>query len=329
MYKYKVSVIVPVYNTSTFLPQCLESLISQSLEKIEIICVDNGSTDNSLAILNDYGARFSNIVVIEHPFGLQGGARNAGISVANGEFIGFVDSDDSVHSDMFSILFNLAKSGSAEISLCNIEVNYINTGTKKNLINPSILSCNEAFHISGRPLLLRNLTICNKLFSAEFLKGIDLKFPIGLLHEDQYFVASALLNAQKIISYSGSLYYYKKDREGSVSSQLGKNALDIFPVMELFNDNYQGREPTSALINELKISRYLQLFNSTSGKIRFIFFRRLKSKLNYISIQATPVLLTKSEYMEYRFIKNNNYVFIELFYFLRSIYGRLRFIVNR
>ncbi len=319
-----VSIIIPVFNTDLYLTQCIDSVTSQDLANIEIICVDNGSTDNSISLLNKFAATHQNIKILHHPEGRQGDARNAGLQIACGEYIGFVDSDDFIHPEMFSKLLTLAKSHSGEIAICNIEIFYQQSGTKKQLLTTQLLESEQAFHVSERPWILRNLTICNKLFSASLLKRLNLSFPSGILHEDQFFVATALLNAEKIISTPESLYYYRKEREGSVSSNLGKQALDIFSVMALLDAKTQSAPEMQPLVNELKISRFLQLYVATRGQIRRAYFRKLKNQINYITIPTRFALLTPSEYREFTILRKNGFLLSECFYGLRNIYGMLR-----
>ena len=116
----KVSIIVPVYNVEKYLKRCLESLVNQTLKDIEIICVNDGSTDGSLAILNEYVRNDDRIVVINQENSGQSVARNRGIDVAKGEYIGFVDSDDWVCEDYFERLHNSAIQNNAEIAVGGI-----------------------------------------------------------------------------------------------------------------------------------------------------------------------------------------------------------------
>ena len=105
----KVSVITPIYNVSKFLPQCLDSLIAQTLEDIEFICINDGSSDDSLEILNAYAARDSRIKVIDKSNGGYGHTMNTGIDAARGEYIGIVESDDWVNADAFEKLYTIAE----------------------------------------------------------------------------------------------------------------------------------------------------------------------------------------------------------------------------
>ena len=115
----KVSVVVPVYNTEAFLAQCLDSLVNQTLDEIEIVVVNDGSPDGSQAIIDDYAARYPDkIVALSKPNGGLGSARNAGIARATGRYIGFVDSDDFVEPDMYQHLYEEAERTSSDVAIC-------------------------------------------------------------------------------------------------------------------------------------------------------------------------------------------------------------------
>ena len=119
-----VSIVIPVFNVEKYIGKCLDSLISQTLHNIEIICVNDCSTDKSLDILRDYEAKDNRIVVIDLPRNIkQGGARNVGIKKARAPFLGFVDSDDWVSLDMYENLYTLAVTHDAEIFVYGLTVN--------------------------------------------------------------------------------------------------------------------------------------------------------------------------------------------------------------
>lgn len=113
----KVSVVVPFYNTEKYLEKCLDSLVNQTLKELEIILVNDGSTDSSLEIAKNYQQKDSRIKIVEQEHLKQGAARNSGMKVAAGEYIGFVDSDDWVDLDYFEKLYNTAKQYNADIAL--------------------------------------------------------------------------------------------------------------------------------------------------------------------------------------------------------------------
>ena len=120
-----VSIIVPCYNVEAFIDECLTSLTNQTLREIEIICIDDASIDNTLAKLNEWRERDPRIVVIHQDKNQrQGAARNKGIAVAKGEYIGFVDADDWIESDMYSVMMNKASKQDADVVCCDVIWNY-------------------------------------------------------------------------------------------------------------------------------------------------------------------------------------------------------------
>ncbi len=116
----KVSIVLPIYNVSEYLRKSLNSLVKQTLQEIEIICINDGSTDNSLEIVKEYAKRDNRIVVVDKKNEGQGIARNLGINMAKGEYIGFVDPDDWVKPDMYEKMYNQAKKFSSEIVICDL-----------------------------------------------------------------------------------------------------------------------------------------------------------------------------------------------------------------
>ena len=113
-----ISILVPVYNVSKYLRQCLDSLVNQTIKDIEIICVDDGSTDSSHEILEEYAAADSRIVIVTKANGGLPSARNAGLDVAKGKYVGFVDGDDYVDTDMYRKMYNAAVANDADIVVC-------------------------------------------------------------------------------------------------------------------------------------------------------------------------------------------------------------------
>ena len=115
----KVSVVVPCYNVEKYLPQCMDSIINQTLKDIEIICVNDGSTDSTLRILQKYAEKDKRIKIIDKANSGYGASMNKGFSEANGEYLGIVESDDWVEPDMFENLYNLAKSNDVDVVKSN------------------------------------------------------------------------------------------------------------------------------------------------------------------------------------------------------------------
>ncbi len=199
MENIKVSVCVPVYNQEKYLEECIKSLVEQTLKEIELIFVDDGSTDKSIDILKKYQQSYENIKVITQKNQGLGGARNTGIKNAVGEYIGFVDADDFIELDMYEKLYNKAKEESAEIVMCDYDF-YPNSNTKKKKwFTPYKGKIDGEF-------LNRNTQPWNKIVSNKLIK--DLNFEFYRKNGDGMFIY-LMLCANKITSINDKLYKYR------------------------------------------------------------------------------------------------------------------------
>lgn len=208
-----ISIIVPVYNVEEYLEKCVESIINQTYKNIEIILVDDGATDNSGKICDELGKRDNRIKVIHKVNGGLSDARNAGLKIAKGEYIGFVDSDDYIAEDMFETLYNLNKKYNSEISIVSFYEIYkgkvIGVRDSKNL--------EELTKIEAIRELLIDTNIqsyaWNKLFKKELFEGLE--FPTNKNFED---IATTLLlfeKANKVVLLEDPKYYYVR-RDNSI-----------------------------------------------------------------------------------------------------------------
>ena len=235
----KVSVIVPVYNSSKYLNTCLNSLLSQTLDNIEIIIINDNSLDNSLDILKSYKDLYPNLNIynLSHNIG-QGNVRNLGIKLSHGEYIGFVDSDDYIHPDMYKTMYESAlKYNYPDIittGLIFVEDNYyatndlsfMNRTTHGKIINPKE---NPAFILNESP------SVCNKLFRKDIIKNYE--FLPHCLWEDIAFSYTKLMGSSRILKLDANIdYFYRRNiNNGSVSStnyQYNPHIIDIFKVAD-------------------------------------------------------------------------------------------------
>lgn len=207
-----ISIIVPVYNSAKYLPKCLDSIISQTYQNLEIILVNDGSTDNSEKIINTYAKKDSRIKTITQKNQGQSSARNAGLKEAKGSYISFVDSDDQINPSFISKLFSLYNS-SVSITVCGHEFRYIKNNISK-FPYQSELKPREA-HESRKAYIIKLLTLdgrmysCNnKLFRAKVIKQHHLSFDEKLsFAEDTKFVLIYLRYAKGEIIYTPLPYY--------------------------------------------------------------------------------------------------------------------------
>ena len=227
--KPEISVIVPVYNVEPYLKRCLNSIIEQSLKKIEIILIDDGSTDRSGLICDEYAKIDSRITVIHQKNGGLSSARNIGIKLAKGDYIMFVDSDDYVMIDYCKLPFEIAKEKNADIVLFP----FFYVGKNKNKLDDEedgFKSKQEAFDII---LKKAGVNAWSKLYRRCLFD--DVKFPEGFYYEDNATTYKLILNADRIYYTNNRLYYYCF-REGSITSSK-KRIIDFIVMFSvMYND---------------------------------------------------------------------------------------------
>lgn len=205
----KVSVIIPVYNTEKYLRKCLDSVCNQTLSDIEIICVNDCSTDNSFEIIKEYALKDDRIKLIDFKENKGAAvARNSGINEAKGEYIGFVDSDDFIDLDFYEKLYNKAHETNADCA--KGELWEINDKSKEPFC-PYVYDLNK--------LIVKNqayfyFTYTSAIYNRIFLNKYNIKFPAGLCHlEDPCFTIKAALYYSKIVIVDNVKYYYVLEKE--------------------------------------------------------------------------------------------------------------------
>lgn len=237
-----VSIIVPVYNVEKYLERCLDSLISQTLKEIEVICINDGSTDSSGQILSRYAQKDNRIRVINQENAGLSAARNTGLNVAKGEFIGFVDSDDWIDKDFYEKLYNAAITNDCDIAVAGILKHYKQRTAFEFKISQEKIARNlaEKFKISDVP---DSAYVWNKIYKAERIKSLNLKFPVGKYYEDQYFTPQVFLNSGNLIVIPDVVYHYWRHSESIVkctkkNQRLKQDSKDAFEFMENFIKQY-------------------------------------------------------------------------------------------
>ena len=232
--KYKVSIIVPVYNVEKYLRECLDSLVNQTLKDIEIICINDASPDNSLKILKEYKKKHPKLIKIidlKKNVGL-GYARNHGLDKAQGEYISFVDSDDYVDITMCEKLYAFAKKNGADL----VQFDFVEFWGKdyKNKKNRYVGMNKNCFYKSKYEYAQTcSNTIWSKFFHRSIWRGI--RFP-DIINEDLAVKPFVIINAKKICYEKSFLYFYRK-RSGSIMtrSYMLTDHLQVFEFMVKFS----------------------------------------------------------------------------------------------
>ena len=231
MTKKLVSLIIPVYNVEQYLKQCLESVKNQIYPNIEVILVNDGSTDNSLSICRYYAQETGWILVNQENSGLSA-ARNAGINQSTGEYIAFLDSDDWIAPDFIQNMIESVEKYDADIVESGIRWVYSDNIRVECISSDTVFTRKEAlasYLLQTKPL---HSAVWCKLYNRKIFK--NLQFAVGRLHEDGFFTYRAMYNAESyvVLNYAG--YNYRQNRTGSImsASVKSKNIKDVTDMME-------------------------------------------------------------------------------------------------
>ena len=236
----KVSIIIPFNNVESYIGECLDSVLSQTLKEIEVILINDASTDNTRAIAQQYADNDSRIKIIDVPQRSgQGYARNRGFEIAQGEYIGFVDSDDFIEPDMFETLYNRAKQDDLDITMCQVR-EYDDMNKTYSTSDYYALDCLSNFGDSvfsaedtKDQLLNINVALWNKIYKSDYFFSINEKFPEGFIYEDLPFFFGTYTPAKRMGIVWKNLYSYRVNRKNSTMQQFNNKILDRPPMVSL------------------------------------------------------------------------------------------------
>jgi glycosyltransferase involved in cell wall biosynthesis len=254
----KISVIVPVYNVEKYLSECLDSILNQTFSDIEVICVNDGSKDNSRNILEEYKQKDSRIKIVDKENGGLSSARNAGMKVATGEFLSFIDSDDWVDKTMLEKLYNNITTLNTDIAICGV---YQYDETNQKLLDEDKYFTlgyfdksfdNRAFSYEDTTSFIMDVCVMawNKLYRRSLIDECNAWYPDGLIFEDGPFFFSLFFKTQRVSIVRDLLYYYRINRIGSIVQRGGKQFLDIIDVVELMYNSIKDSPCFDKIKNE-------------------------------------------------------------------------------
>lgn len=292
----KISVIIPVYNTEDYLVECLESVLRQTIKEIEIICVNDGSTDNTYHILRDYEARFDNVSVIDQLNAGQSVARNKAIAKAQGKYIYFMDSDDLITSGMLQELWDHCEekeldviyfSGTSFYETKDLEDKH--KGFKNSYYRegsyPDVLA-GPQMYLQMKNNADYSMSPCLQLIKKELLIENAIRFPEGIIHEDNYFSFMVIMKARRTFCVN-DIYFYRRVRAASVmtNKESWKNLRGYF-VCLMKELEFAGTLEIDDLQVIKKIEESLWLLNN---HIQRIYISLTKSEREYFIKMCTPV----------------------------------------
>lgn len=216
---YKLTCIVPVYNVENYIEKCLDSLVNQTLQDIEILIINDGSTDSSLEKIQNYTKKFPDkIKCITKENGGQGSARNYGLEIAQGEYIGFVDSDDWLELNTYEEMYNCAKQNNSDIVICNMVDNF----------EDGRVVVYDCVHYDEPAL--KTMSACNKIFKKELIG--DSKFPLKIWYEDFAFTTPLVLKANIITPLDRNFYQCHVRNVSTMNNNNSLKNLDIITAYE-------------------------------------------------------------------------------------------------
>lgn len=256
----KISVVVPVYNVEKYLKECIDSIINQTLEDIEIICVNDGSTDSSLDILNDYAKKDSRIIVINKSNSGYGHTMNMGLNAATGEYIGIIESDDFADKNMFEDLYKLAKEYDADI----VKGDWYNYWSKNKFARKNNrISSAKALKLTNskqdKSLLRINPSVWSAIYKKEFLNKYNIRFleTPGASYQDLAFSFKVFALAEKVILTDKAYLYYRQDNMNSSV----KSKTKVYCVCDEYEEIDRFLEEYPDLKFEFKVQEEINRYN--------------------------------------------------------------------
>ncbi|MBR5318650.1 MAG: glycosyltransferase [Peptococcaceae bacterium] len=288
MLQPKVSIVIPIYNVEKYLRQCLDSVVNQTLKEIEIICVNDGSKDSSLAIMQEYAAKDSRVKIIDKENSGYGHSMNCGFAMATGEYVGIVESDDYAELNMFETLYERAKQHNLDVVKSGYYLYYSIPNEKnekveivsKVISNRTICPRND-FKSKMEMVEFFNIkpTIWSAIYRKDFLENNDIKFneTPGASYQDAGFNFKVWACAERIQLVQDAFLHYRQDNENSSVNSKGKVfcVCDEYEEMDRFlNERPQLKAKLECLKNRIKYDTYMWNYDRLGLKFKYIFIER-------------------------------------------------------
>lgn len=283
----KVSIIVPVYNVEDYLEKCLASLINQTLKEIEIIVVNDGSTDGSQEIIDRYSNLDNRIISLKKENGGLSDARNYALPYVKGEYIGFVDSDDYVDINMYEEMYLAAKKENYDLVECDFIWEFPNK------------QVHDESNIVDNPLVDIRVVAWNKLYKTSLIKKSKITFPVGLRYEDVAFCYQLLPHVKNIGYVKGTFYHYMQ-RETSIANTQNEKVGQLYDILRLVLDYYKKNKLKKKYYAELEYIFIRYIFGRSFYRITCIKDKKVRKRL----LDEGYSLLTN----EFPAWKNNTYL---------------------
>lgn len=257
-----ISVIVPVYNVEPYLKECLDSIINQTYKNLEIILIDDGSLDNCGKICDEYAKKDNRIKVIHKENGGLSSARNAGLDIAEGEYISFIDSDDYVAENFIETLYKLCVENDCDISECDFLKFENDVVIQEKITEIQCYTSNEVQHKIYSEEYVKTIVVWNKLYKKYLYE--NMRFPLGKINEDEFITYKVLYNCKSNIAVTNEqLYYYRYNAQSIMGRKFNERRLDVLEAFEERKQFYKDRNEVE-LYNKT-VAQYQQILISFYG----------------------------------------------------------------
>ena len=329
----KVSVIIPVYNVEKYLEKTLDSVINQSLKDIEIICIDNASTDKTPDILKKYEAKDNRFKLFKNSLNLkQGLARNFGIEKAIGEYVFFIDGDDFMSEDCLEKMYSKIKSDDSDITICcwalyddkSGKINDKHTYALLKQIPEELNEKTFSWRDIKYSIFWQSSVPWDKIYKRSFLIDKNVKFPGDLFFEDNVFVYDAFFKSSKISIIRNILMFYRTNRRGAVTNTRDKTFFDYLKIFNLIGENLKKidlYDEMKYMYFDYKIITLMWWYNKIKIKYKKQFYNLIKKDFEKIEFreEEKEFVRNKTLFLLDR-VKNNSFFVYYPLSFLDKIY---------
>ena len=320
---HKVSVIIPVYNVEQYLSRSLDSVVSQTYKNLEIICINDNSTDNSPEILEQYKKLDDRIVIYNNPEHKTAAAtRNFGIDVSTGEYIMFVDGDDYIASNYVESMVKYITENNSEVVISDYyTLNFWKDESDSKYWQywqydkvPYTTDCVSIDNNNANNFLYFVVPCWNKIYSSDFLKSKNLKFPSIHIYEDVVFWGDVWLNLEKLSYTPKAYYFYRKKRTGSLTTKRDEDVYLVITIHKMLADLFKKHnkyEETKNILDYIMIRDFLSklsLFPEHLGKVLFDKIKNENYQLDFDGMNSVLTSDAGKKYLDYyKILLENNY----------------------
>ncbi|HSD81257.1 MAG TPA: glycosyltransferase, partial [Solirubrobacteraceae bacterium] len=299
----RISVVVPIFNVEPYLEECLGSIASQSFGDLEVILVDDGSTDGSAAIARDFAARDARFSLLTQPNGGLGKARNTGADAATGEFLAFVDSDDALPRNAYALLLGALEESGSDYAAGNVHRLTRHGTAQAPFLRRVFRETQLGTHVTRFPQMLVDRIVPNKLWRRSFWQQHGLRFPEGVLHEDIPVVLPAMFLARSVDLLAEPVYWYRiregADRSITQRRVEPKALLDRLAAVQHVSEflgrehqeEFKRRYDASVVAEDLRY--YLNVLELADEDYRTLFLEKVNAFLDQIdprALQSVPAI---------------------------------------